>query len=196
MVREGPIPALVLAVGREVRAQALVTGHGGNRPWPPPKVLQALLHRLGREGVEVHLVPEAYPQGRRPRRTPPPEPKGPGRLKIFLGMAPGVGKTYAMLQEAHELMAQGVDVVVGLVETHGRKETQALLQGLEVLPRKPVVYKGITLLELDLEALLRRRPQVALVDELAHTNPPASLTKSATRTSWPLPAQASTSTPR
>ncbi|RTI56696.1 hypothetical protein CSW14_05865 [Thermus scotoductus] len=87
-------------------------------------------------------------------------------------MAPGVGKTYAMLQEARELKAKGVDVVVGLVETHGRKETAALLQGLEVLPRKPVVYKGITLLELDLEALLRRRPLVALVDELAHTNPP------------------------
>ena len=172
LVRPGPLVPVTLEALRAVRAQALVTGHGGSRPWPPPPQLKGLLRRLEREGVEVHLVPETSPRPRRPPPSPPPEAKGPGRLKVFLGMAPGVGKTYAMLQEARELKAKGVDVVVGLVETHGRKETAALLQGLEVLPRKPVVYKGITLLELDLEALLRRRPQVALVDELAHTNPP------------------------
>lgn len=172
LVREGGIVHVTLEALKAVRAQVLVTGHGGSRPWPPPRELRALLRRLEREKVEVHLVPETSPRLRRPPRTAPPEFKGPGQLKVFLGMAPGVGKTYAMLQEAHQLKARGVDVVVGVVETHGRRETAALLEGLEVLPRKPVVYKGVTLLELDLEALLKRRPQVALVDELAHTNPP------------------------
>src|SRR5215813_4020624 len=95
-----------------------------------------------------------------------------GRLKVFFGAAPGVGKTYAMLGAARELRKQGIDVVVGLVETHGRVETEALLEGLEVLPRQAVEYKGRTFEELDLDALLARRPQVALVDELAHTNIP------------------------
>jgi len=97
-----------------------------------------------------------------------------GKLKVFLGAAPGVGKTFAMLNAAHELRRQGKDVVVGLVETHGRAETEALVSGLEVLPRQRLDYKGKTLEELDLDALLRRRPQVALVDELAHTNAPGS----------------------
>ena len=95
-----------------------------------------------------------------------------GRLKVFLGAAPGVGKTYAMLGAARDLRRQGVDVVVGLAETHGRAETEALLEGLEVLPRQRLDYKGRTLEDLDLDALLARRPQVALVDELAHTNAP------------------------
>ncbi|WP_243094920.1 hypothetical protein [Thermus thalpophilus] len=175
LVRSGPLIPVTLEALRAVRAQSLVTGHGGSRPWPPPAQLKALLRRLERQGVEVHLVPETSPRRRRSLQSAPREGKGPGRLKVFLGMAPGVGKTYAMLQEAHELKAKGVDVVVGLVETHGRRETAALLEGLEVLPRKPVVYKGVTFMELDLEALLRRRPQVALVDELAHTNPPGPL---------------------
>ncbi|GAB5602304.1 histidine kinase [Thermus sp. FJN-A] len=175
LVRSGPLIPVTLEALRAVRAQALLTGHGGSRPWPPPTQLKALLRRLERQGVEVHLVPETSPRRRRSPQSAPREGKGPGRLKVFLGMAPGVGKTYAMLQEAHELKAKGVDVVVGLVETHGRKETEALLEGLEVLPRKPVVYKGVTLLELDLMALLQRHPQVALVDELAHTNPPGLL---------------------
>jgi two-component system sensor histidine kinase KdpD len=97
-----------------------------------------------------------------------------GQLKVFLGAAPGVGKTYAMLNAARELRRQGKDVVVGLVETHGRAETQALLGGLDVLPRQRLEYKGKTLEELDLDGLLRRRPAVALVDELAHTNVPGS----------------------
>ena len=100
--------------------------------------------------------------------------QGDGRLTIFLGAAPGVGKTYAMLSRAHELKKRGIDVVVGLVETHGRIETQALLDGLEVLPRKALEYQGRRLQELDLDALLARRPQVALVDELAHRNVPGS----------------------
>src|SRR5512139_2929915 len=93
-----------------------------------------------------------------------------GRLKIFLGYAPGVGKTYTMLNEAHVLKKRGEDVVVGIVETHGRMETEALVKGLEVIPRRRVEYQGIVLEELDLDAILQRRPAVVLVDELAHTN--------------------------
>jgi two-component system sensor histidine kinase KdpD len=99
---------------------------------------------------------------------------GGGHLKIFLGAAPGVGKTYEMLQSAHAKLKSGVDVVVGVVETHGRLETQALLQGLEVLPRKQLDYKGQIIEEMDLDALLARRPVLAIVDELAHTNAPGS----------------------
>ncbi len=96
------------------------------------------------------------------------------RLKIFVGAAPGVGKTYAMLQAAHERRADGTDVVVGVVETHGRVETEALLRGLEVIPRRRVEYHGTALQEMDLDAILARRPQLVLVDELAHTNAPGS----------------------
>ena len=94
------------------------------------------------------------------------------RLKIFLGAAPGVGKTFAMLSAARELKRQGVDVVVGLVETHGRVETQALIEGLEVLPRRHVAYRGREFTEFDLDAALARKPAVILVDELAHRNLP------------------------
>jgi two-component system sensor histidine kinase KdpD len=97
-----------------------------------------------------------------------------GKLKVFLGMCPGVGKTYAMLQAAGELRRQGVDVVAGVIETHGRRETEALLEGLELLPRKQMKYRDTQLAELDLDALIARRPEVALVDELAHTNAPGS----------------------
>ena len=93
-----------------------------------------------------------------------------GKLKIFVGAAPGVGKTYEMLQSAHAKRKAGIDVVVGVVETHGRIETEALLTGLEVLPRKRFEYKDQILEEMDLDALIARRPQIALVDELAHTN--------------------------
>lgn len=97
-----------------------------------------------------------------------------GRLKIFFGAAAGVGKTYAMLETAREQQAAGVDVVVGLVETHGRAETEALLEGLSTLPSRVVEYRGTTLRELDLDAALARRPALILVDELAHTNAPGS----------------------
>jgi two-component system sensor histidine kinase KdpD len=97
-----------------------------------------------------------------------------GRLKIFFGASAGVGKTYAMLSEAQEAKAQGMDVVVGLVETHGRVETQALVNGLEVLPPRLVAYRNTTLRELDLDAALARRPGMILVDELAHSNAPGS----------------------
>ena len=97
-----------------------------------------------------------------------------GRLKIFLGAAPGVGKTYEMLSSARAKAREGMDVVVGVVETHGRAETQALLEGLDVVPRRIVDYKSGRLEEMDLDGLLARRPRIALVDELAHTNAPGS----------------------
>ncbi len=97
-----------------------------------------------------------------------------GRLKVYLGFAAGVGKTFEMLQEGHRLRRQGVDVVVGIVETHGRAETAALVEGLEQVPRRSIEYRGVALAEMDLDALLARRPNVALVDELAHTNAPGS----------------------
>ncbi|MEO7434387.1 MAG: DUF4118 domain-containing protein [Candidatus Binatia bacterium] len=92
------------------------------------------------------------------------------RLRVFMGAAPGVGKTYAMLEAAHERQREGVDVVVGVVETHGRAETQALLVGLEVVPKRAIEHRGRTLREMDLDAILARRPAIVLVDELAHTN--------------------------
>jgi len=97
-----------------------------------------------------------------------------GRLKIFLGAAPGVGKTYEMLTSGRARMADGIDVIVGIVETHGRQETQALLDGFEIVPRIKVPYKGHVLEEMDIDAILARRPALALVDELAHTNAPGS----------------------
>jgi two-component system sensor histidine kinase KdpD len=97
-----------------------------------------------------------------------------GKLKVFFGMAPGVGKTYAMLEAARRELAGGRDVVVGLVETHGRKETEALTEGLPVIARLTLEYRGVTLTEMDLDAVLARRPQLALVDEFAHTNAPGS----------------------
>jgi two-component system sensor histidine kinase KdpD len=96
------------------------------------------------------------------------------RLRIYIGAAPGVGKTYEMLQEAHALRARGLDVVVGYLETYGRAETDAQIRDLEIIPRRKVEYRGVTMEEMDVEAIVRRRPQVCLVDELAHTNVPGS----------------------
>ena len=96
------------------------------------------------------------------------------RLRVYIGAAPGVGKTYAMLREAHALKARGVDVVAGLVETYGRPDTEAQLQDLEVVPRACIAYKGATLEEMDVDGIIARRPQICLVDELAHTNVPGS----------------------
>jgi two-component system sensor histidine kinase KdpD len=93
-----------------------------------------------------------------------------GRLKVFLGMAPGVGKTYEMLRTARRRKADGDDVVIGVVESHGRRETEALLRGLEVLPRKPIEYKGQALMEFDIDGALARRPKLLIVDEYAHSN--------------------------
>src|SRR6478736_559548 len=122
-------------------------------------------------------------QRRDPEQRPSPEAlleaarreeRRSGRLKIFVGAAPGVGKTYEMLQQARARKQDGYDIVVGVVETHGRKETEALLDGLEVVPRQRIEYKGQGLEEMDLDAIIARRPQFVLVDELAHTNVPGS----------------------
>ncbi|WP_277657062.1 sensor histidine kinase KdpD [Seleniivibrio woodruffii] len=97
-----------------------------------------------------------------------------GRLKIYLGYAAGVGKTYKMLQEAHKLKSEGIDVVVGYAETHGRKETEALLEGLETVPQISTSYRGIDIHEMDTAGIIARRPEAVIVDELAHTNVPGS----------------------
>ncbi|NTW56217.1 MAG: PTS transporter subunit EIIA [Chlorobiaceae bacterium] len=97
-----------------------------------------------------------------------------GKLKIYLGYCAGVGKTFQMLQEARRLKSSGIDIVAGIVETHGRKETTALIEGIEVIPRKTVEYHGIEVTEMDIDAILERKPGVVLVDELAHTNVPGS----------------------
>jgi two-component system sensor histidine kinase KdpD len=100
--------------------------------------------------------------------------EGAARLRIYVGAAPGVGKTYVMLQEAHRLRARGLDVVAAMVETYGRSETEAQVGDLEFVPRRPIEYRGVTLEEMDVDAVLARRPQVCLVDELAHSNVPGS----------------------
>src|SRR5690348_15563362 len=97
-----------------------------------------------------------------------------GKLKIFMGYAAGVGKTYQMLEEAQELKSKGHNVVIGYLEPHGRKETIAKTEGLEIIPRKKVEYRGCIFEEMDTEAILGRRPQVAAVDEFPHTNVPGS----------------------
>ena len=100
--------------------------------------------------------------------------KDRARLRIYIGAAPGVGKTYAMLREAHALRARGVDIVVGFIETYGRSETEAQLQDLEVIPRAIVDYRGAKLEEMNVEGIVARKPQIVVVDELAHTNVPGS----------------------
>jgi two-component system sensor histidine kinase KdpD len=102
-----------------------------------------------------------------------PQPQK-GRLKVYIGAAAGVGKTYQMLDEAHQLRERGVDVVLGLIEDHGRTETAARIGGLEVIARRNISYRGVTLEEMDVDAILARKPGVVVVDELAHTNAPGS----------------------
>jgi two-component system sensor histidine kinase KdpD len=97
-----------------------------------------------------------------------------GKLKLYIGSAAGTGKTYRMLQEAHDLRRRGMDVVIGFVETHGRAETEEQIRDLEVVPRAKIPYRGVTLEEMDVEAVIARRPGIAIVDELAHTNVPGS----------------------
>ncbi|HWB29043.1 MAG TPA: universal stress protein [Vicinamibacterales bacterium] len=96
------------------------------------------------------------------------------RLRIYIGAAPGVGKTYEMLQEAHALRARGVDVVIGIVETYGRRDTEAQIKDLEIVPRRKVDYRGVLMEEMDVDGIIRRAPQACVVDELAHTNVPGS----------------------
>jgi len=124
--------------------------------------------------VQTRRYPEQRPSPEALLEAARREDGRAGRLKIFVGAAPGVGKTYEMLQSAHARKNAGVDVVIGVVETHGRPETEALLRDLEVLPRRRLAYREQGLEEMDLDALIARRPQIALVDELAHTNAPGS----------------------
>src|ERR1700755_2522269 len=112
-----------------------------------------------------------------PDRRPSPDAlleqagrEGRGKLKIFLGAAPGVGKTFEMLTQARQKRLDGVDVVIGVVETHGRVETEALTKGFEVIPKRRSLYKGHVVAEMDIDAVLQRRPGLVLIDELAHTN--------------------------
>src|SRR5678815_906365 len=97
-----------------------------------------------------------------------------GKFKLYIGMAAGVGKSYRMLQEAHALLKNGVDVQVGFIETHQRVETEVLVEGLPLIPRRKVFYKGKELEELDVQAVINIRPEIVLIDELAHTNVPGS----------------------
>jgi K+-sensing histidine kinase KdpD len=117
---------------------------------------------------------------------------GRGHLRIYLGSAAGVGKSYAMLSEGHRRAERGADVVVGFAEAHGRPHTSALLDGLEVIPRAHLEYRGSSFEEMDLDAVLARRPQIALVDEFAHTNVPGPATRSGGRTSRNSSTPAST----
>src|SRR3982751_1893435 len=96
------------------------------------------------------------------------------RLRIYVGAAPGVGKTYALLQEAHALRARGLDVVVAMIETYGRNDTDAQVKDLEIVARRAIEYRGVMMEEMDVDAVIAREPQVAIVDELAHTNVPGS----------------------
>ena len=96
------------------------------------------------------------------------------RLRIYICAAPGVGKMYEMLQEAHALRARGLDVVVGYSETHGRRDTEGQVKDLELVPRRTVEYRNVTMEDMDVDAIVRRKPQVCVVDELAHTNVPGS----------------------
>jgi two-component system sensor histidine kinase KdpD len=121
-----------------------------------------------RRNLELRPSPEALLEAARR------EEGRVGKLRIFVGAAPGVGKTYTMLETARARKKDGYDIVVGIVETHGRKETDALLEGLEVVPRRRIDYKGQWLEEMDLDAIIARRPQIVLADELAHTNAPGS----------------------
>jgi two-component system, OmpR family, sensor histidine kinase KdpD len=123
------------------------------------------MHREPGRPDPDELLAKINAESERPKR---------GKIKIFLGYVAGVGKTYAMLEAAHQRLNEGVDVIVGYVETHNRKETEALLQGLEVLPRKTIEYRGTRLTEMDLDGVIARHPVLVLVDELAHTNVPGS----------------------
>ena len=131
--------------------------------------------RAGASGRRTHRAGRRPDRGCSPgRATGATDAAGRGRLRVYLGMAPGVGKTYKMLEEAHRRVDRGTDLVVGFVEPHGRVNTSALLDGLEVLPRRRVEYRGVVVEEMDTDAIIARHPTVAIVDELAHTNVPGS----------------------
>ena len=139
---------------------------------------EELLRRYSLRDRDLEAPPAAPAPGTGAMVTPQPAAEGyphrRGRLRVYLASAAGAGKTYTMLNEGHRRESRGTDVVVGYVETHGRAQTQAQLGDLEVIPRKKVTYRGVTLEEMDTEAIIARHPKVALIDELAHTNVPGS----------------------
>src|SRR5713101_4183252 len=139
---------------------------------------EELLRRYSLRDRDLEAPPAAPAPGTGARVAPQPAAEGyphrRGRLRVYLASAAGAGKTYTMLNEGHHRESRGTDVVVGYVETHGRPQTQAQLGDLEVIPRKQVTYRGVTLEEMDTEAIIARRPKLALIDELAHTNVPGS----------------------
>lgn len=136
---------------------------------------EELLRRYSLRDSDLEVSPSTPPAADG-QTAPQPEgyPRKRPRLRVYLASAAGAGKTYAMLNEGHRRESRGTDVVVGYVETHGRPQTQAQLGDLEVIPRKKVTYRGVTLEEMDTEAIIARHPKVALIDELAHTNVPGS----------------------
>ncbi len=136
---------------------------------------EELLQRYGLRDSDLGAPPSTTPEvGGQIAPQTGGYPHRRGRLRVYLGSVAGAGKTYAMLNEGHRRVGRGTDVVVGYVETHGRTQTQAQLGDLEVIPRKKVTYRGVTLEEMDTEAIIARHPKVALIDELAHTNVPGS----------------------
>ena len=136
---------------------------------------EELLRRYSLRDSDLEAPPSTTPaSGEQAAQQTEGYPHRRGRLRVYLGSVAGSGKTYAMLNEGHRRESRGTDVVVGYVETHGRVQTQAQLGDLEVIPRKKVTYRGVTLEEMDTEAIIVRHPRVALIDELAHTNVPGS----------------------
>ncbi len=152
------------------------------RQSPTSATLSAVVFGAPRPAVDVLAVTVALDRFAPARRSRGPAPPagghtgrmGGGELRVYLGAAPGVGKTYRMLEEGHRRAERGTDVVVGLVETHGRAHTASRVEGLEVVPRRSLVHRGVLFTEMDVDAVLARHPPVALVDELAHTNVPGS----------------------
>ncbi|MFD0589070.1 histidine kinase [Paenibacillus sp. GCM10027627] len=200
LISRRKLPEQLLRHAMSQQVTRIVLGHSKQTVWQEfwkGSVIHGLLRKL--KGIDLFVVADraelegerilpakftsAEDRGKPYRRLSPVEIEKKteairrGRFKVYIGAAPGVGKTYAMLREGNSLLAQGVDVVIGLLETHGRKETEEQLGGLTKIPLKETEYRGTILREMDLDAIIRQRPEVALVDELAHTNVPGSSNK-------------------
>ena len=181
ILRTRHVPWTLWRFVERTKTTRLVLGHAGEaHPWSQSFV-RSVLHHFPRIDVEVVLVPTLHPI--LPESDEPPaedsllpsefsRQENRGRFTLFLGAAAGIGKTYRMLQTAKEQQEKGRRVVVGFLETHGRKETEEMARGLPVIPRKMVPYRGLILPEMDVEAIVAASPELVLVDELAHTNPP------------------------
>ncbi|WP_218082055.1 universal stress protein [Anthocerotibacter panamensis] len=176
--RARDISGALLAFIRERHITQVILGESLRSPWEVFMHGGSIIHRLLRNtsNLDVLIVGETESTGSLCPLAPPIAPVPPAQLghhKVYIGAAPGVGKTFAMLQTAQALQKQGVDVVAGVIETHGRAQTAALMEGLTVIPKRIVAYQGRRFEEFDLEAVLQRHPRVVLVDELAHTNIPS-----------------------